>query len=126
MTRIHYYAGLEPPAPFVNVSLSQVGDLAQAMTHSAQIDSGADRTVVPQAVVERLSLDAIGTISVQGFGSEVLEVPIYSLAIQLGSFSSCELTVVSHPGEVFVLLGRDFLNRFRIVLDGPNQIVEFS
>ena len=37
MTRIHYYAGLEPPAPFVNVSLSQVGDLGAGPALQGQL-----------------------------------------------------------------------------------------
>jgi hypothetical protein len=33
--------------------------------------------------------------------------------------------VHSLPGGVYVLVGRDILNQFRITFDGPNQVPEF-
>ena len=37
-----------------------------------------------------------------------------------------DLTVYGNKGEPYVLLGRDVLNRYRIVFDGPQLALEIS
>lgn len=37
-----------------------------------------------------------------------------------------ELAVVAHAGEQWVLLGRDVLNSYRVLLNGPNAVLELG
>jgi hypothetical protein len=36
------------------------------------------------------------------------------------------LEVAASDGEIYALLGRDLLNHYRVVLDGPNLILEIA
>src|SRR5207247_7296557 len=48
----------------------------------AQLDSGADRTVILQEHVERLQLAAVRQIPIVGFGSETRLLSTYAVKIQ--------------------------------------------
>jgi hypothetical protein len=92
----------------------------------AQIDTAADRTVIPGSVVDRLGLVRLDEFVVAGLGGQVFVVPSYRLELALRASSHHLLEVISHAEEPFVLLGRDVLNRHRILLDGPNLALEID
>lgn len=54
------------------------------------------------------------------------ELDSYSVFVQVRHQKSIEVEVVAHANEATVLLGRDVLNHLRIVLDGPNKILEIG
>jgi predicted aspartyl protease len=92
----------------------------------AQVDSGADRTVVPATVVEQLELTPVRKLSVAGLGGDIQLLDTYLVAIRLRELKDNVLEVLSAEHEPFVLLGRDVLNNLRIILDGPNRILEID
>jgi hypothetical protein len=73
--RYRYVERLIPPAPLVNVSLRCVATDRQLDTVPAQVDTGADRTVLTAAVVNALQLVEDGRLVFKRFGSELLELP---------------------------------------------------
>ena len=85
-----------------------------------------DRTVVPAEVVEQLNLSASGTAYVAGLGGEVEEARLYDIKLTIAGFGPLATEVLANPGEQWVLLGRDILNHYRVVLDGPNQRLEIA
>lgn len=93
---------------------------------AALLDSGADRTVIPAKVVADLGLSALRTILVGGLGNEPQELSTYSVVMQPRNLRALEVEVLAHEGETYVLLGRDVLNQLRVVLDGPNQVLEIG
>jgi hypothetical protein len=42
------------------------------------------------------------------------------------SFPPMTVEVLAHPAEPFILLGRDVLNHYRILLDGPKLALEIE
>lgn len=119
MIRYQYNQQTTPPAPFVHVTLS-CPETAQAMGDlPAQVDSAADRCVIPSRIVQALGLVPLDELPVAGFGGQVLLVPTYRVALALRGLPPMDIEVLAHPEEPYVLLGRDVLNRHRILLDGP-------
>lgn len=121
MIRYAYNHQLQPDAPFVLVSMKNPLDGTEARDLPAQLDTAADRTVIPLAFVEALGLIPLGTVHVGGFGGHVSEVPLHAVLLGVHSFEPSLIRVVAHTEESWILLGRDVLNRYRVVLDGPEK-----
>ena len=58
-----------PPAPFLPVRLASLAEHSEAITVQAKLDTGADLTVIPYALIERLHLMPVGEIEVEGYDS---------------------------------------------------------
>jgi len=120
-TQYKYYTGVGPPAPFVHVSLGAPGVPAQLTGQPAHIDTGAYKSVIPLAWADQLGLLRVREVSAQGLDGVVVVLPTYLVEVTVKDFSPVIVEVLASPGEPFVLLGRDILNRYRIVLAGPNR-----
>jgi hypothetical protein len=112
----------QPPAPFLLVSVLKPGTTAEGIGEQpAQIDSAADRTILPVSLVERLDLSPSGNSIFSGVGGHEVALQLYRVEIVVPQLRPREIEVAAHPDEPLILLGRDFLNQFRIILDGPGQ-----
>jgi predicted aspartyl protease len=126
MIRYRYAAQLTPPAPFVKVTVRCPTTGNQAPDLPAQIDTGADRTVVPGSVVQSLGLVEDGRSVFQGFAGEEIELPIYLVEMQVHDLPPVFTRVALGEKEAFIILGRDVLNAHRILLDGPQLALEID
>jgi predicted aspartyl protease len=91
----------------------------------AQIDTGADRTVIPFAVVKHLGLLRFGEIPLAGLGGIVSHLDSYLVVIELKGLRPSNVEVVA-ADEPWILLGRDVDNHFRMLLDVPASSLEGS
>ena len=126
MIREDYTPELSPPAPFVLVTLRSSVSSAEVKGVLAQIDTAADRSVVPSGVLDALGVQPIDTVTIAGVGGTREEMYVFAVAVHLGGTPGRVIGVVGHAGESWMLLGRDVLNGFRIVLDGPNLTLEIA
>ena len=126
MIRYGYNAQKQPPAPFVFITLSHPTSGAEARDVPAQLDTGADQTLVPLALVTALALDFSGGAEVVGVGGKVVEMEQYTVRLGIQTLPLRDIEVLAHPGEDWVLLGRDVLNSHRLLLDGPNLKLEVA
>lgn len=119
--RFPYDRTRSPAAPVLPVAFGRVGAPARAAA-AALVDTGAELSVMPERLARSLRLPVIGEVTVQGvagsrrariYGAE-LEVNGISLAIEVAG-------VGTHT-----LLGRDVLNRWTLVLRGPEGEVEIA
>lgn len=126
MIRYRYAEQIQPPAPFVNVSLRCPATGQQVTNRPALLHTGADRTVLPRAVVEALALVEDGRLLFQGFAGEVVQLPVYLTEVQVHDLPPLLVRAVLGEHEPYVLLGRDVLNVHRILLDGPQLALELE
>jgi hypothetical protein len=126
MIRYTYNRQIEPPAPFVHVSLRRLGGASSLDDLPAQIDTAADRTVIPGGLVARLGLVPLDELPVAGFGGQVLLVSTYFVEVTVRGQPPRPVEVLAHEGETYVLLGRDVLNHYRLMLDGPGLALEIG
>jgi len=124
--RYGYNSQVQPPAPFVLVKLRDPTTGAEILDLPAQVDSGADRTVLPLAIVQALALPVAGAVTVVGFGATPTTTPLYCVDLGVHTLPLVAVRVISSPSEPWVLLGRDVLNRHRVVLDGPGLGLEIG
>jgi predicted aspartyl protease len=106
------YSGV--PAPFVHVTLRCRQNEQEASEIPAQIDTAADRTVIPAKFVDELGLIQMGQMSVLGFAGKVSVVPTFIAEVTIRSLRPLEVKVVADDSEPFVLLRRDILNQLGV------------
>jgi hypothetical protein len=126
MIRYAYNRQVDPPAPFVHVALRRPAEGPSLDDLPAQIDTAADRTVIPGGLVARLGLVPLDELPIAGFGGQVLLVSTYFVELSLRGQPSLPIEVLAHEGEPHVLLGRDVLNHHRLLLDGPGLALEIG
>ena len=90
----------------------------------AQVDTGADRTVVPSDLIEKLGLIPLDEVPVIGFGGITTKVRTCLVRLSLRGKEPVALKVFLSDSEPHILLGRDILNHYRILHDGPRLILE--
>jgi hypothetical protein len=124
--RYRYNNQLVPPAPFVYVTVRNPADGAELASIAAQVDSAADRSVVPQSVVDQLGLSQVGTLAIGGLGGIIYTLPTYVVFVAIHDRAPQPIKVVATADEPWMLLGRDVLNAHRLTLDGPGSVLEFE
>jgi hypothetical protein len=116
--RYGYVQQLQPPAPFVYLRLKNPVTGDELHDIPAQLDTAADRTLIPDSLVQALALPQLGTLLIGGVGGVQQAMPTYPLLLVIHPLPPQTLEVVASPGESWVLLGRDVLNAYRALLDG--------
>ena len=93
---------VDPPAPFVHVSLS-CPETGQAVSDlPAQIDTAADRTVIPGYLVKSLGLLPLDELPVSGFGGQVFLMPTYREELGLRNLSVQAVEVLARGRTVYL------------------------
>jgi predicted aspartyl protease len=126
MTRYTYSSLGRFPAPFVHVSLRGPQGTTTLIDQPAQLDTGADRTIVPWQVVQDLGLVPLDEIELGGLDGRIVILNTFVVELTMRQQTPVMVEVAASRSEPWVLLGRDLLNRFRIVLDGPHSALEIG
>ncbi len=126
MIRYRYNRQLSPPAPFVHVSLQALEGTAAITDLPAQLDTAAGMTVIPAALVTRSGLVPFGTVQVSAFGGLLTTERTFLARVRIRNHEPEVVKTVSSAEEPHVLLGRDVLNRHRLLLDGPRGVLEIG
>lgn len=111
------------PYPGLHVTLRSGGVTVKEL---ARIDSGSCITTITQKVVTRLTLQKIGEIQAVGALSgdrDERMIPLYHADLELfnTTFSQHPIYLIPRP---YMLIGRDILNLYKLILDGRN--LEFT
>jgi predicted aspartyl protease len=93
---------------------------------AALADTGADVTVLPDRVIETLGLVPSETETVSGFDGQPVERPLYSVRLIVRDLPEIRVNVLGGWDDEYAILGRDVLNLYRVVFDGPNLRLEIS
>jgi hypothetical protein len=112
----------DPPAPDAYVTLRNEDTGAEWPAVPMQLDSGADVTLVPQAVVKRLNLTVAPNVS--------YELASFDDHITMASMVRLELVFCRRAfrgqflliDQAWGILGRNVLNNVPLLFDGPNLV----
>ena len=126
MKVVYTYAATGMPAPYLPVSAVSPTDGKTVPDLLALVDSGADRTVLPQSVVDELQLEAFDHVRFEVGGGDVITLPIYRAVVMIHDFPPIPVDVAASAGEENILLGRDVLNAYSVLLNGPKQLLEIT
>jgi predicted aspartyl protease len=122
---VYYYDHtFDPPAPVLILQVSSPLIWAPVAT-KVLLDSGADITVLPQTIVSQLQLRQVDLLQVYDFDGIPLERPAYSALVKIETSQPQIIRVISGKWD-YGLVGRDMLNQWKVVLDGPKGSFEIS
>lgn len=122
---IPYDTTFDPPAIILSVTVTGVVHRRPRLDVSALVDTGADVTAVPNAFAERLKLYPIGRLNLEDASAVKTPVFTYDAYLSLPGESAKKIEVVLTPYP-FVILGRDWLRDYYVLLDGPGQQIQLS
>ena len=122
---ITYDRNFNPPATVLAVTVTGVVRRRPRIDSPAFIDTGADITAVPETLVNRLKLYPIGRLNLEDANAFKTPVYTYDVFLSLPGESAQKLEVVLTPYP-FVILGRDWLHNYYVLLDGPGQQFQLS
>jgi predicted aspartyl protease len=120
-----YDTSFTPPAPALAVLINSVQGTGKAYQATAQIDTGADVSGVPIVLLTKLKVEPHQSVEIQDFDEVGKEVRTYLIKLELDRFRFRRLEVVALDAP-HVLLGRDVLNNFRLIIDGPSLAFGFG
>lgn len=109
----------EPPAPVASVALRNSDNSALAAEIALLIDTGADVTLLPRAVVEQIGVAVLADVSYELASFDgtksMASVAIVDMVFLNRVYRGRYLLVEASQG----VLGRDVLNHLRLLFDGP-------
>jgi predicted aspartyl protease len=113
-----YDKSFNPPAPFVSIAIYRPGEPEVVRSVRAKLDTGADISLLPQAIVHALSLRIVSRILTEAYDGTQTVLNAYETALKVEGvdLGRVEMVTLTHD---YALLGRDVLNRFVVTLDGP-------
>lgn len=117
---IRYDANHDPAALVLLADLTSVVRRQPRVTVPALIDTGADVTAIPVTAVRRLRLYAVGRIEVEDIHARVETVELYTVQLAITDLPVREMEVVPTE-QPFIILGRDWLESYYLLLNGPEQ-----
>jgi hypothetical protein len=97
--RVVYNSQKQPPAPFVLVTLASPLGGSALPDVPAQLDTAADRTLVPWALMDALDLEPIDDILIGGVGGNEETMQVFAVSLAMFNLPARNLRVVAHRGE---------------------------
>lgn len=116
-----------PPIPIVKISINNLKN-NKYLQYDAILDTGSDVTLIPASIISKLNPPKIGRGKIikkpQGLGG--IEIGILPHRIQLGFNEHTLIRVKAwscwdNSLDGFIILGRNFLNRYKITFNGIDR-----
>jgi len=116
--RIQDYVSSPSPIALINV-LNPSGSTNRVKVR-AILDIAAGITLIPQSIIDELGSLQYTVISVRSpFDNKTLSTKLYSIIIEVGE-QVHEVEVVGIP-RGYAMIGRDILNQYKIIFNGPEE-----
>jgi len=119
--RFPYDAGKNPPMPVMPVRVGTVRGVWSSAVPSSIVDTGADITVIPARLAGDLRLATSGEVQVRGATGGTVRARLFTATVDVAGYE-VTLPVVGLGREL--IIGRDIINRFTVVLRGPERVLE--
>lgn len=113
-----YNEDVEPPAPFLPVTIHHPETPSRTIQITAKLDTGADISALPISIIHALELPVTSKLLVEGYDGVASTVSTYGAILQIeqARFRSQEFIAIAEP---HALLGREILNHYYLLLNGP-------
>lgn len=116
--RLAYDPSYEPPIPSCPITLSTL-DGNGSFTLRAVLDTGADATLIPVRHLKAVGVRRTFAASLRSHWGESRQVFLYLVDIHIEDTTIPGVYVVGDTSGNEAVLGRNVLNRLRLLLDGP-------
>lgn len=120
-----YNPSYSPSAPFIEVEVNNYDRGDAPIIVKSQVDSGADATMMPISVLEKVGALFEATHYAHDFSGKEHIVDLYAVAVSL-SGQIFYLRVIAQENTTEGIIGRDILNNLIVTLNGPANVTEIS
>lgn len=107
MIEIDYAHSHNFPYPRVGLKISSMDTGRFVSELPAKLDTGADRTLLTQSVVDSLGLPVSGEAMFEVAGGAIATLPLYFVSLSVEGLEPVELHCAASDREDLILLGRD-------------------
>lgn len=107
--------------PRLPVVIYAIAESAKTETLTAEIDTGADMTLVPLSHLQYIQAEEIYSAHLRGHWGNAYPVNIYFVDLEIEGQRFPGIEVIGDPHGATVLLGRNILNRLNLLIAGPEE-----
>jgi predicted aspartyl protease len=113
-----------PPAPALEVKIGYPTESLRLGPFIAIVDTGADGTLVPLSLLDSLNAPFVDDVRIRSHWGEWRNIQIFTVDIGIGSLRLPSIEVLGDDVGNEIVLGRNLLNKLRLLLDGRTNYVE--
>jgi len=117
--RYPYDAAYEPAFPAAPVVLRNSEEGLRTEKVQALLDTGSDGSLVPITYLEQILAPPMTDTHIRSHWGEWRSAQLFAVDIELGSLRLPDVFVVGDEQGTEIVLGRNVLNKLRVLLDGP-------
>ncbi len=121
-----YDIHFQPPFPVLPIRLSNEQRGNPTETLMALVDTGADGSLVPLSILRQIRAPAVMDKRLRSHWGEWRAVQMFVVDVELVNRKLPSVLVVGDELGEEVVIGRNLLNRLRLLLDGPAQLTELQ
>ena len=116
-----YLDSFFPPMPALVIRFGYPDEALITEPVPAIIDTGADGSLVPQVLLDQIGAPIVDSKRIRSHWGEWRQVLVFAVDIGIEDFRLAAVEVVGDDQGSEVILGRNVLNRLRLLLDGPRE-----
>ncbi len=114
-----------PAFPTVEIAITSENN-QQIEGLTALIDTGADGTLIPLALLDIIQARRVDTRFARNVDGTRYVVRLYSVSIAIGPYTMYGIDAAANENTAEIILGRDVLNHLLVKLDGIAQVTEVN
>lgn len=122
--RYTFLSNYFPAMPALRVQLAPPTEVASQAPLIAIIDTGADATLVPQELLDDIGAPLVAKARIRSHWGERRSVDIFTVDLMLAGLRLPSVEVIGDVQGQEVVLGRNVLNKLKLLLDGPKRYTE--
>lgn len=121
MTIYRYSETWYPPMPVLEVRFGYPEEPLALGPYMAIVDTAADGTIVPIQLVEHLEAPFVDDVRLRSQWGEWRRARLFTVDVGIGALRFPAIEVVGDERGDEIVLGRNVLNKLRLLLDGPSS-----
>jgi predicted aspartyl protease len=122
---IHAYLdSYYPPVPALTITLGYPGEALRLGPFSAIVDTGADGTLIPIALLDALGAPFVDEARIRSHWGEWRTIQLFTVDIGVNELRFPAIEAIGDEHGEELILGRNFLNKLHLLLKGPRVQVE--
>ena len=119
-----YNSDYQPSFPAIEVVLWNSEAGLRTSSQPALVDTGSDGTLVPIAQLQNILAPALTDTWIRSHWGEWRSVQLFVVDIEIDNLKLPNVFVVGDEQGDEIILGRNILNKLRLMLDGPANMTD--